>query len=162
MTVFLEGSLQTPGSQTTSPCANGSRWRIRKDGSMETRALVTRMLAPGLMTVKSPGSLHQDNAELFMNDELSLIQDAPYVLRWVVLQFESVGDIDYVGARIIMELSGWLEFQRIDLVITRLSKRVRCVLADSGTLTAVLSERIFSSLGMAIAAYHHSSKGSSG
>jgi MFS superfamily sulfate permease-like transporter len=162
MTAFLEGSLQPPGTQTTSPFANGSRWRIRKDGSIETRALVARMPTPGLMTVKSPGSLHHDNAELFMNDILSLIQDTPYVLRWLVLQCESVGEIDYVGAKIILELSGWLQLQRIELVFTRLSKRAKSILANSGTLTAVGSERIFASLGMAIAAYHHTSKGSSG
>jgi hypothetical protein len=79
-----------------------------------------------------------------------------------VLQCESVGEIDYVGAKIILELSGWLQLQRIELVFTRLSKRAKSILANSGTLTAVGSERIFASLGMAIAAYHHTSKGSSG
>ena len=95
-----------------------------------------------------------------MNDLVSLIRDTPYVLRWLVLQFDSVREIDYVGAKIIKELSEWLQLQRIDLVFTRMSKRVRGVLADSGALTAVCSVKVFASLGTAIAAYRRTSQAS--
>jgi sulfate permease, SulP family len=108
---------------------------------------------PNIMICRFKVPLHYDNAEFFMNEALSILRTAPSTLQWFVLRFVSINDVDYVAAKMLMELADRMQSEKVALVFAELSTDVRGFLSDSGVLEAVGSDRVFASVDAALAAF---------
>lgn len=95
----------------------------------------------GLQIRRLGAALHSANAEVFMGEVLSVVNNLPTTPRWVVARVDSVADADYFAAKMVRELgvNRTLEIRR------RLPFRV--------WLTAFRTDRIFRSIEAAITAY---------
>lgn len=99
-------------------------------------------------TVVAP--LSYANAESFMSALLSRVRDSAPAVRWLVLRFDRLDEIDYVAAQMLMELSDRLESEGVTLVFAGLSRTVAQFLEDFGVLARIGYERVFSSAHAAI------------
>jgi sulfate permease, SulP family len=110
---------------------------------------------PGLMICRLAGSLYYANEESLMNEVLSLVRDAPSTLRSFILRFDSVDDVDYVGAKMLMELADRMAREQVALVFAGVSKEVEDLLSDFGVVQAVGSDKVFTSIDAAVAVFEH-------
>jgi sulfate permease, SulP family len=110
---------------------------------------------PGLMICRLAGSLYYANAESLMNEVLSLVRDAPSTLRSFILRFDSVDDVDYVGAKMLMELADRMAREQVALVFAGVSKEVEDLLSDFGVVQAVGSDKVFTSIDASVAVFEH-------
>lgn len=122
------------------------------DMSPGSASMTSRLVAPGLMICRLSGPLYYHNAERLI-DELTLVVRSASSVRWLVLRFSSVGDVDYVGAKMLMELFDRMQQQGTTLVFAKLSTKVRNILSDLGVLAAIGSDKEFPSVKAAHSAY---------
>jgi MFS superfamily sulfate permease-like transporter len=108
---------------------------------------------PGVLTCKFKVPLYYGNAEFFMHDALSIVRSAPLRLRWFVLRFDSIDSVDFIAARMLMELADRMRKEEVALVFAELSADLRDFLSDSGVLEVVGSDRVFASVDAALAAF---------
>jgi MFS superfamily sulfate permease-like transporter len=108
---------------------------------------------PGLMicTVKTP--LYYANAEFFMDEVLSVVRTAPSRPRWFLLRFDSIEDVDYVAANMLMELADRMAREQVALVFAELPTDLAGFLSDSGVLELVGLNKVFASVDRALAAF---------
>jgi len=107
---------------------------------------------PGVMICRLEVSLYYGNAESFMNEMLSSVANVSLGVRWFILQFSPAEDVDYIAARMLMELADRMGRQQVILVFAELSADLREFLSDSGVLEAVCADKIFASVAAALAA----------
>jgi anti-anti-sigma regulatory factor len=88
-----------------------------------------------------------------MDEVLSLIRNAPSTLRWFILRFDFVDDVDYVAAKMLMELADRMGREQVALVFADLSTEVEGFLSDCGVLEVVGSDKVFASIGTALASF---------
>ena len=86
------------------------------------------------------------NAEVFMHEVLSFVKAGPPSPRWFILRFDSIGEVDYVAAKMLMELADRMEREQVTLGFTGLSPDLRGFLSDSGVLDVIGSDRVFTSV----------------
>jgi MFS superfamily sulfate permease-like transporter len=111
---------------------------------------------PGLMICRFKVSLCYSNAEFFMNEVLSIVRTAPSRPRWLVLRFDSIDGVDYVAAKMLMELADRMGREQVALIFAELSSELRGFLSDFGVLEVVGSDKVFASVDAALAAFRHS------
>jgi len=107
---------------------------------------------PRLMICRLAAPLNYGNAEFFMNEVLSFVRDAPSTLRWFILRFDAIDNVDYVAAKMLMELAERLGKKHVALVFADLSKEVEEFLSGRGVLEVVGSDKVFGSIDVAVAA----------
>jgi len=110
---------------------------------------------PGLMICRLSGSLYYANAESLMNEMLSLVKDAPTTLRSFILRFDSIDDVDCVGAKMLMELADRMAREQVALVFAGVSQEVEDLLSDFGVVHAFGSDKVFTFIDTALAAFEH-------
>jgi len=120
--------------------------------SPESVGMTSRLAARGLMICRLSNPLYYHNAERLIDELTSVVRSGSSV-RWLVLRFDSVGDVDYVGAKMLMELFDRMQQRGTTLVFTELSTKVRDILSDLGVLAAIGSDKEFPSVEAAHTAY---------
>ena len=95
------------------------------DEGFMTICAMTDVALPALMIVRFTAPLYYANAESFMKDVLLFARDAPPDLRWFILRFDSIEGVDYVAAKILMELADRMSEQRVALIFTELCAEVK-------------------------------------
>lgn len=107
--------------------ANGRLLRPAQEDFPTEYATGADVALPGLMICKLSGSLYYANAESLMNEMLSLVRDAPSTL-----------------AR-----------EQVALVFAGVSQEVEDLLSDFGVVRALGSDKVFTSIDTALAAFEH-------
>jgi MFS superfamily sulfate permease-like transporter len=92
---------------------------------------------PSIMICSFNVPLSYANAEFFMHEVLSLVKAAPPSPRWFILRFDSIGEVDYVAAKMLMELADRMEREQVTLGFTELSPDLKSFLSDSGVLDVI-------------------------
>jgi MFS superfamily sulfate permease-like transporter len=101
---------------------------------------------PSVMICSFKAPLSYANAEFFMHEVLSFVKAAPPSPRWFILRFDSIGEVDYVAAKMLMELADRMEREQVTLGFTGLSPDLRGFLSDSGVLDVIGSDKVFASV----------------
>jgi MFS superfamily sulfate permease-like transporter len=101
---------------------------------------------PSLTICSFKVPLSYANAESFMHEALSLVSAAPPSPRWFILRFDSIGEVDYVAAKMLMELADRMEREQVTLGFTELSPDLRSFLSDSCVLDVIGSDKVFASV----------------
>jgi len=108
---------------------------------------------PSLMICRFKVPLSYANAEFFMDEVLSTIRTAPTRPRWFVLRFDSIEDVDYVAANMLMELAERMGREQVALVFAEMAPDLRGFLSDSGVLEVIGLDKVFASVDAALAAF---------
>jgi MFS superfamily sulfate permease-like transporter len=101
---------------------------------------------PSLTICSFKAPLSYANAEFFMHEVLSLVKAAPPSPRWFILRFDSMGKVDYVAAKMLMELAERMKREQVTLGFTGLSPDLRGFLSDSGVLDVIGPDKVFASV----------------
>ena len=70
--------------------------------------------------------------------------------RWVVLECDSIGEIDYVGAQVLTELADRIASKQVKLAFAGLTAGVRGFLSDFGAFEILDRDNIFPSVDAAV------------
>ena len=87
---------------------------------------------PGLLVYRFDAPLFFANADVFRNQILSLVDDAPEPVRTVVVNAEAIYDVDTTGIKMLERLQGDLEAQSVRLVFARLKTKTRKLMQLAG------------------------------
>jgi len=114
--------------------------------------------APGLVIYRFDAPLFFANAQLLSDDLTAALAEgvAAAPVRWVVLDAESIGDVDSTGAAVLGDLADNLHVRGITLTLARLKAPVAAYLARAGVLEKVGAERVFVEVDDAVAAFEAS------
>jgi sulfate permease, SulP family len=110
---------------------------------------------PGLVVYRFDAPLFFANAQLLVDDIEAAVAEgvAPLPVRWVVIDAESIGDVDSSGAGALADLADGLEERGITLAFARLKAAVSAYLARAGVLEKVGVEHVYLEVDDAVAAF---------
>jgi SulP family sulfate permease len=113
---------------------------------------------PGLVVYRFDGPLFFANAQLLADDVLAAVVEgaAPEPVRWVVIDAETIGDVDSTGAGTLADLADALQGRGITLALARVKSAVAEYLARAGVMDKVGAERVFLEVDDAVAAFEAS------
>jgi SulP family sulfate permease len=112
---------------------------------------------PGLLVYRFDGPLFFANAQLFADDvEAAVVAAASDPLgsvRWIVVDAESIGDVDSSGAGMLADLVDSLGERGIVLALARLKASVEAYLGRAGVMDKIGTGRVYLEVDDAVAAY---------
>jgi MFS superfamily sulfate permease-like transporter len=107
---------------------------------------------PGLIVYRFGADLFYANADRFSDEVRALIEKAPTLVRWFILDADAVTDIDYTAARTVRDLHAELAARNVRLAFARVSEFLRTDLDNFGISVMLGEALIFDTLHEAIAA----------
>ncbi len=113
---------------------------------------------PGLVVYRFDGPLFFANAQLLADDIEAAVAEgaAPEPVRWVVIDAESIGDVDSTGAGMLADLADGLRERGITLALARVKSAVAAYLDRAGVLEKVGAGHVYLEVDDAVAAYEAS------
>ena len=134
---------------------------VRVPGTDSFRSVDTvsdGIAVPGLVVYRFDGPLFFANAQLLADDIEAATADgaAPDPVRWVVLDAESIADVDSTGAATLAELADGLREREITLALARVKSAVAAYLDRAGVLGKVGAGHVYLEVDDAVAAYEAS------
>jgi SulP family sulfate permease len=113
---------------------------------------------PGLVVYRFDAPLFFANAQLLTDDIQAAVAEgaAPEPVRWVVIDAESIGDVDSTGAGALADLADALEERGITLSFARLKAAVSEYLDRAGVLEKVGAEHVYLEVDDAVDAFEAS------
>ena len=113
---------------------------------------------PGLVVYRFDGPLFFANAQLLADDIVAAVAEgaAPEPVRWVVIDAESIGDVDSTGAGMLADLADAFRERGITLSLARVKSAVAAYLDRAGVLGKVGAEHVYLEVDDAVAAYEAS------
>jgi MFS superfamily sulfate permease-like transporter len=113
---------------------------------------------PGLVMYRFEAPLFFANADYFAARVRAVVQSAPHLVQWIVLDLTSIDDVDYTGGLTLATTITHLQKQGITVAVTG-EKNVSPDLARLGILDRVGREHMFDSAQDAVAAYRNKDGG---
>jgi SulP family sulfate permease len=115
-------------------------------------------IVPGLVVYRFDGPLFSASAQLLADDIGQAVTEgaSPQPVRWVVLDAESIGDVDSTGAGTLGELAGSLHGRGITLALARLKGPIADYLGRAGVLDAIGAGHVYLEVDDAVAAFEES------
>ena len=113
---------------------------------------------PGLVIYRFDGPLFFANAQLLADDIVAATADgaAPEPVRWVVIDAETIGDVDSTGAGTLADLADALRGRGITLALARVKSAVAEYLSRAGVMDKVGADLLFIEVDDAVAAFEAS------
>ena len=108
---------------------------------------------PGLIVFRYDAPLFYANANRFTDDVEALIQSAPDPVTWVVLDCDTLTDVDYSAGLALNNLVNYVHAQGAHLVLARPDSQMLVTLEEVEVLPNIGREHIFDSLDDAVAAF---------
>ena len=114
---------------------------------------------PGLVVYRFDGPLVFANAQLLSDDIEAAVAEkaAPEPVRWVVIDAESIGDVDSTGAGMLADLADSLRQRGITLALARVKSAVGEYLDRAGVMAKVGAAHVYLETDDAVAAFEASS-----
>jgi len=132
-----------PHSAVLTPDAAG-RWEPTTAGpGTETE--------PGLIVYRFGADLFFANADRFADEVRALIDRAPHLVRWLVIDASAITAIDYSAARAVRPLFDELNQRGVDVVLARVNRFLRADLERHNVAQSLRTGRIFATLHEALA-----------
>jgi SulP family sulfate permease len=112
---------------------------------------------PGLVVYRFDAPLFFANAQLLADDVGAAVADAAAgaPIRGVILDAESIGEVDSTGAAVLGDLVDDLHGRGITLAVARLKAPVAAYLSRAGVLERIGRNRVYLEVDDAVAAYLH-------
>ncbi len=107
---------------------------------------------PGMILYRFDAPLFFANADVLRDDVAAAISAADPAARWVVLDMESVSDIDSTATEMLLELVEDIHARGIGFALARLKRPVADYLQRAGLFEAVGEDRVYREVDDAVAA----------
>jgi SulP family sulfate permease len=107
---------------------------------------------PGLLVYRFDAPLFFANADVLRDDVTEATTTAEPPAQWVILDLESVSDVDSTAAEMLLELAADLRARGIGLALARLKAPVADYLLRAGLFDAVGRDRVYLEVDDAVAA----------
>jgi len=120
---------------------------------VETPVADYTMALPGLMIYRFEAPLYYANADFFLREVLGLIQNADPTLRWFVIRFSRVSDVDYSASKMLKELIHRLRTRSVTVVFCDVDECRRSLLKRYSVLDDLGSDKVFDHLNEAVNAF---------
>lgn len=126
-------------------------------GVAESPVSSRAMALPGLMIYRFEAPIYYANADYFMTEALSLTATPGAPVRWFLVRFDSISDVDYSGSKMLLELASRLRDRNVTMAFTDVKDDDRALLQRYGIIAKVGAENVFVHFPDAINAYeaHH-------
>jgi sulfate permease, SulP family len=134
-----------PHTMVLETDASTQRWH-----AMPTRPGV--MTAPGLIVYRFGADLFFANDHFFTEEVTGLIDAAPDVLRWFIVDAAAITDLDYSAARSLSDLIQNLHERKIGVIFGRVNRYLRADMDRHGITRIIGAPSIFETLHEALAA----------
>ncbi|NVN99684.1 MAG: SulP family inorganic anion transporter [Geobacteraceae bacterium] len=108
---------------------------------------------PGLVLFRWDAPLFFANAEMFRENLLKAISNAPVPAKWVVVAAEPVTDIDITAADVLAELEAELQMSGVELCFAQMKGPVKDHLKRYGLFKQLGVENFFPTIGQAVDHY---------
>jgi SulP family sulfate permease len=118
-------------------------------------------IVPGLVVYRFDGPLFFASAQLLADDIGQAVAEGAALepVRWVVLDAESIGDVDSTGAGTLGELAGSLHGRGITLALARVKGPIADYFDRAGVLDAIGGGHVYLEVDDAVAAFEESGGG---
>jgi SulP family sulfate permease len=128
------------------------------DSFRSVEAVTDGILVPGLVVYRFDGPLFFANAQLLSDDIEAAVAEAPapHPVRWIVLDAESIGDVDSTGAGTLADLADSLQERGIRLALARVKASVGAYLERAGVMDKVGAGYVYLEVDDAVAAFEAS------
>jgi MFS superfamily sulfate permease-like transporter len=128
--------------------------KLSADGAVVPVAVSTgEMALPGRMVYRFEAPLYHANAEFFMTEVRHLVRSASTPVRWFVVRFDSISDVDFTAAKMLLQLMKLLKPVDVSVVFSDVGPAVLKLLQRYGIAAELGSGRIFPDLTSAISDY---------
>lgn len=107
---------------------------------------------PGLVLYRFGANLFYANANHFADEARALVNGAPDPVRWLVIEADAIGDLDYTAARVVLTLIDDLRRQKVALAFCRVSESLRADMGRHGVTADIGAEYLFPTRHAALAA----------
>jgi SulP family sulfate permease len=110
---------------------------------------------PGLVIYRFDGPLFFANAQVLVDDIHAAVEGmaSPVPARWVVLDAESIDEVDSTAATALADLADDLAGRGIELVVARLKSAVSTYLGRAGVIEKIGADRIYLEVDDAVDAF---------
>lgn len=110
-------------------------------------------LVPGLLVYRYDSPLFFANAEDFRTRARAAVLDAPFPVRWLVLNTEAIVEVDVTAVDTLESLRRELAGRGVVLALARLKQDLRDALEPTGLLDRIGQDRLFLTLSDAVEGY---------
>jgi MFS superfamily sulfate permease-like transporter len=116
---------------------------------------------PGLVIYRFDAPLFFANAQVLADDIQAALArgTGPEAVRWVVIDAESIADVDSTGAAVLADLAAELRDRGVTLALVRLKAAVAEYLGRAGVMEKVGAGRVYLEVDDAVAAFEAESRG---
>jgi SulP family sulfate permease len=110
---------------------------------------------PSLVVYRFDAPLFFANSQVLADDVLAAVVAgaAPQPVRWVVIDAETIGEVDSTGAAMLGDLSDDLRSRGVTLALARVKAPVAAYLARAGVLDKIGAERVYLEVDTAVSAF---------
>ncbi|HLY65145.1 MAG TPA: SulP family inorganic anion transporter, partial [Chloroflexota bacterium] len=108
---------------------------------------------PGLMIYRFNHSMYYANAQRFLDEVLSLVNDEDKPLSWFCLDADAIDDVDFSAEAALMQIHKALKNKRIRLVLAGVADDVRAEMDRSGVTSAMGEDAFCDSLADVVSRY---------
>jgi sulfate permease, SulP family len=122
-------------------------------GVAESPVSSRAMALPGLFVYRFEAPIYYANADYFLTQALNLTQASVPPVRWFVVRFDSISDVDYSGGKMLLDLASRLRERKVTMVLTDVKDDDRALLQRYGIIAQVGAENVFVHFPDAINAY---------
>lgn len=134
-----------PHTMVLEPAAPTGRW-------LPVPARPGTMTAPGLIVYRFGSDLFFANDHFFTLEVTQLIDSAPDVLRWFVVDAGAITDLDYSAARTLGDLIQNLHERKIAVIFGRVNRYLRADMDRHDITQTIGASNIFATMHEALAA----------
>ncbi|CAG4920553.1 SulP family inorganic anion transporter [Paraburkholderia gardini] len=134
-----------PHTMVLEPAAPAGRW-------LPVPARPGTMTAPGLIVYRFGSDLFFANDHFFTLEVTQLIDSAPDVLRWFVVDAGAITDLDYSAARTLSDLIQNLHERKIAVIFGRVNRYLRADMDRHDITQTIGASNIFATMHEALAA----------
>ena len=123
------------------------------DDWRDVEKVPTAIVVPGALVVRYQAELFFANAERFRSQLEEAIAAAPEPVRWVILDAESTGYVDYSALEMLAELTESLDRAGIRLAVASATGATEVALMTAGLTPRLVEGRLFGTVDGALRAY---------
>ena len=130
---------------------------LAEDGeTVEFPTSSKKMALPGLLIYSFEAPLYYANAGFFMSEVLQLVQGAEPAVRWFIVGFATIADVDYSASKMLLDLIQRLQKQNVSLVFSDVHGNIGPLLQRYGITAALGEDKLYPALTAAVTGYRNS------
>jgi len=127
--------------------------KISPQGSVvEVPVASEEMAFPGMMIYRFNAPLYYANSDFFMQEVLRLVKNTRSQVKWLVVRFDSISDVDFSSSKMLLLVIQQLGKLGVTTVFSDVNRGMRDLLERYGIVAALGPDKVFDDLAAAVKA----------